>query len=477
MTASELDSTNLPLDKPFSSLRDRWHRKQWQWLLIAPLLVVPVVLVSRNLGEQTEGVEAAQALLVETMRLRLVEGYSTNRVYSGELAARRSSELGFERAGTVTTLLVDEGGVVAAGEPLARLDTRDLQAQRSQLEAQRRQVLAQLDELNTGPRSEDIAAAEGAVSDLNNQLSLATLQANRRAELYDQGAISREELDEREFGAKAIADRLQQAQSQLEALQNGTRKEQITAQAAQVDRIDAQLEEIDVAIDKSVLLAPFAGEVAARAVDEGTVVSASQQVMKLVEKGSVEARIGVPESVAQRLSVGDHTAVQVGSRVHPATVTAQLPEVDETSQTVTIVLELAPDDDLTIGATARLSVAEQQTASGYWLPSTALIAGDQGLWSVYVLEKDQAAEAYRVTRRDVEVLHTEGEPPSGQFVDQSIDEADSLSRNGLSSNRAFVRGLVAEGDRIIAAGTHRVVASQLVKPEDISEETTAEEAL
>ena len=62
---------------------------------------------------------------------------------------------------------------------------------------------------------------------------------------------------------------------------------------------------------------------------------------------------------------------------------------------------------------------------------------------------DATANTYRVARRDVEVLHTESEA--------------SLT-DGVSGNRAFVRGLVAEGDRVITSGTHRIVANQLVTP-------------
>lgn len=412
-----------------------WHK----WLLLLPLALLPLVWVVRNGGETAEVVEVQQVLPVETMRLQAEDSYAVERVYTGEIVARRSSELGFERAGTVMALLADEGDVVAAGEPLARLDMRDLEAQRQQLEAQKRQLLAQLQELETGPRREDISAAQAAVSDLANQLELAQLQANRRAELYAQGAISKEELDEKQFGANAIADRLQQAQSQLDELRNGTRQEQVSAQVAQVDQIDARIRAIDISLDKSVLTAPFSGKVSSRAIDEGTVIASGQQVMTLVE-GMVEARIGVPANVSQRLAVGSRQSVQVAGRTYPAGVTARLPVVDEASQTVTVVLELADDADVTIGATARLLTDKQQASAGYWLPSTALIAGDRGLWSVYVLSPDDS-DAYRVARRDVEVLHTEGD-------------------------RSFVRGLVAGGDRIITSGTHRVVADQLVKPSE-----------
>ena len=435
-TSSQADSTDLASQRRSQfNLTVGWRR----WLLLLPLALLPVVWVARGGSETGEVVEVAQVMPVETLRLQAVDSYQVERVYTGEVVARRSSELGFERAGTVIALLADEGDVVAADAPLAKLDMRDLEAQRQQLEAQKRQLLAQLQELEAGPRREDISAAQAAVSDLTNQLELAQLQADRRADLYAQGAISKEELDEKQFGANAIADRLQQAQSQLDELRNGTRQEQVSAQVAQVDQIDARIRAIDISLDKSVLLAPFAGKVSARAVDEGTVVGSGQQVMTLVE-GAVEARVGVPAEVSQRLAIGSRQTVQVGDRTYPAEVTARLPVVDEASQTVTVVLALADDANVTIGATARLMTNEQQTAAGYWLPSTALIAGDRGLWSVYVLASDES-DAYRVARRDVEVLHTEGD-------------------------RSFVRGLVEGGDRIIASGTHRVVADQLVSPRE-----------
>ncbi|MEL6260980.1 MAG: efflux RND transporter periplasmic adaptor subunit [Cyanobacteria bacterium J06626_6] len=406
---------------------------------------LPLLPLAQRSQEQPAVVSEA-SLPVETMRLQPTDSYQVSREYTGEVVARRSSELGFEQAGTVMALQVDEGDFVSKGDTLATLDTRDLIAQRQQLEAQKRQFLAQLQELEVGPRSEDVLAAQAAVSDLRNQLELAQIQAQRRASLYAQGAVSKEELDERQFGANAIADRLKQAQSQLMELQNGTRQEQIAAQVAQVEQMDARIRAVDIALDKSTLLAPFSGSVATRLVDEGTVVASGQQVMKLVESDRLEARIGVPEAIAPRLQAGSQQRVKVGDRTYPAQVTSQLPEVDEASQTVTIVLEIINSDraePIAIGATARLATTEQQSEKGYWLPSTALVAGGQGLWSAYVItaETKSTEPNYRVARRDVEVLHTEG-------------------------NRAFVRGLVQAGDRIITSGTHRIVSGQRVTPTD-----------
>lgn len=69
---------------------------------------------------------------------------------------------------------------------------------------------------------------------------------------------------------------------------------------------------------------------------------------------------------------------------------------------------------------------------------------ERGLWSVYVLTEpetespDEATDVYSVSRRDVEVVHTEGD-------------------------RALVRGTLQPGEPTITSGAHRMVPGQLVQ--------------
>ena len=70
--------------------------------------------------------------------------------------------------------------------------------------------------------------------------------------------------------------------------------------------------------------------------------------------------------------------------------------------------------------------------------------GVRGLWSCYVLGKSEIVAnepqtAFRVERREIEVLQTESE-------------------------RVFVRGTLQNSDRVIVNGNHRLVTGQLVRP-------------
>jgi RND family efflux transporter MFP subunit len=442
-TASQAPLKELP---PSHSSQRR-HR--WSFFGIALLLGVSGMAIAhtqffRNAAEPTQSV---QPLSVETIRLEPASSYEVRRTYTGEIVARRSSELGFEQSGTVIEILVNEGDPVAANQTLARLDTRSLQAQRQQLIAQRDQALAQLQELETGARPETIAAARAAVADLEQQVALAQLQKARREGLYQEGAIAREDLDQQTFNLGSLENRLNQAQSQLDELLAGTRQEQVMSQQANVRQLDASLQAIEIELEKSVLRSPFSGRVSQRLVDEGVVVSGGQSVLRLVEGGELEARIGVPVEMANRLTIGSQQSLQVGNQSYPAQITALLPELDTNTRTVTIVLLFRPEADVTLGQTAQLRISETQPAEGYWLPATALVPGDRGLWSVYVVNENDADDtqgSYVVARRDVEVLHTEGDDSSTQ------------------EQRVFVRGLLQPGERAITSGTHRIVSGQRV---------------
>ncbi len=434
----DADSHGTPLMDPKQSHR-RWRPRPW-WII--PLALVPLTIGSGlRFNQAGEAVVEAAPIPVVAVTAQPVDSYTIEREYVGEIVAGRSSNLGFEAGGTVVAILVDEGDGVTAGQPLARLDTRRLQTQRQQLVAQKDQALAVLNELRNGPRQQDIAAARAAVADLEQQVSLSQLQRNRREDLYQRGAISREELDQQTFGTGSLENRLAQAQSELDELLAGTRPEQIEAQAARVRQLEATIQGIDVDIAKSVIAAPFTGRISQRLVDEGVVVGGGQTILELIEGSTVEARIGIPADRVDGLSIGSRHPLTVGQQSFPATVAALLPELDTASRTVTAVFQVATAAPLTVGQTARLTLADTQQAEGFWIPSTALAQGEQGLWSVYVATPAPGdASAWEVARRHVEIVHTAGD-------------------------RVLVQGMVQPGDQVIPAGTHRVVPGQTVEVE------------
>ncbi|MEO1496570.1 MAG: efflux RND transporter periplasmic adaptor subunit [Planctomycetota bacterium] len=381
----------------------------------------------------TGGVAIADTPLpVRVFPAERVDSLERKRVYTGTLVPARRSSLSFEAAGKVVGLLVDEGDRVEADQILGRLDTRRLDAQIAQARAELVEANARLREFVAGPRVQTIAAARAEVMNLAAQRDVAARNLERRAMLVESRAISREEYDEALFEFRATEARVDVAQKQLDELEAGTRQEQIDAQQARSQALEARVADIRHQLEDTVLLAPYAGRVVRRRLDEGAVVSIGQTVFEIIEDAALEAWIGVPPRAAQTLSTGDQLYVEIDGTRHSATVRSIRAELDPQTRTRNVVLRLSDDARLVAGQVVRATIAQPVAMSGFWTPTASLTPRRRGLWAVYVVADGKADP------RDVEVIETDGD-------------------------RSFVRGALAPGEQVIAEGAHRIVAGQAVQ--------------
>ncbi len=379
-----------------------------------------------------ESTDDSTVLPVETLTAHQVDFYETARSYTGVIRPRRDTTLSLERLGTLEVIHADEGQRVEQGDVLAELDTRRLQVSRRLIEARRNEANAVLAELLAGPRRETIDAAEAEVRALKAQLELEKSNLVRRESLLADNIIPQEEFDASKFGVQAAAARLEASQRQLDELNAGTRKEKIDAQRAVLETLDAQISDVNIELEDSALLAPFAGTVSQRMVDEGAVVAPGAPIVRLVEDRALEAWIGLPVRVAADFDTGRSVELWVDDKPYAGTLHGRMPELDSDSRTRIVVFTIDDAGQLVAEQVVRLRVASRTTVDGFWLPTDALAAGPRGLWNCYSIADGRAQ------RRLVEVLYTEGD-------------------------RVLVRGTLVEGEPIIASGTHRIVSGQQVR--------------
>jgi RND family efflux transporter MFP subunit len=209
----------------------------------------------------------------------------------------------------------------------------------------------------------------------------------------------------------------------------------LAAAEAALAEADARLAAITIELEKSELRAPFAGRIAARRADEGAMLAAGAPVVEVLETGRPRARIGIAPEVAAGLVPGAEYALEIDGRERPARLAALRPDLDPASRTVTALFDLDGGGGVPFGATAVFAAETFHAAEGAWLPLSALVDGGRGTWVVYTLAEDGDAE--RIAREAVEVLSVQGD-------------------------RAYVRGALPEGVRVVRDGTHRVRPGQAV---------------
>ncbi|MEE4660275.1 MAG: efflux RND transporter periplasmic adaptor subunit [Halieaceae bacterium] len=354
-------------------------------LLLALGLVFGLSALLKLRATAQEGPVSRDPMPVAAQRYRLESSYRRPVSFIGLVRAGRVSGLGFELPGTLAALTVREGSRVSAGDVLARLDTSQLQARR------------------------DAAAAD--LSQVEAELELARIKAQRQRNLQATGAVSEEAFDETRLRAQALDARLASLQARLTGL--------------------------DIDLEKSVLRAPYDGVVAQRLVDRGAVVSASAPVLRLVAAGAREAHIGVAAEQTGLLTPGMSYRLTLRDAAFDAVLRSIRPDVDPRTLTATAVFELPESVQGLDGEPVELALYERVDMTGAWVPLSALIEGERGLWTIMELVDDGSEQVIR--RQVVEILDAQGA-------------------------QAYVRGSLAEGALYLADGVHRVAPGMAVTP-------------
>lgn len=311
--------------------------------------------------------------LAQTSPVDLEAGYPFSREYAGEVQAHQSSTLGFELAGQVSKLYVNEGDPVTAGQLLASLDTRLLVAEREELQAR--------------------------VSELETELSLARRNLDRVSRLRLENLASEREQDELNSRVNVLA--------------------------ASLDRVNAGLSANSVRMKQSELRAPFDARISRRELDSGAIVTAGVPVFRLLESARREVRAGLPDKLARALRPGDAMRVRARDQWHTGTVLAVGPTVDRA--TLSRSVRVGIDNDWPPGALAYVAIEEQVSQAGAWLPDSAVTEGLRGTWVVYVAVPVGDGR-HQLQARSVIIHHAD---QSRLFVSGALEQGEQVLKGGL----------------------------------------------
>ena len=216
-------------------------------------------------------------------------------------------------AGRITSLSVDEGAVVAAGQTVAVMDSQDLEASLHKsedlvLQAQQtvRQSMAALDQQQT-------------------QLVLARQELARAKILVKSGDATRETVDQRQQAFNGANDTVLGDRAQAAA----------AAQALAAAEQDVALYKVNIAYNT--LVAPRAGTIEYRIANIGEILPAGGRVFTMLDRGFVYMDIYLPTSAAGRTRIGSDARILLDAYpTHPipAAVTFVAAQAQFTPKTV-----------------------------------------------------------------------------------------------------------------------------------------------
>jgi HlyD family secretion protein len=218
-------------------------------------------------------------------------------------------DLAARTPGRVKEILVGEGAYVTAGQPLVRMDTAVLEAQRREAEAQRRRAAIGVDTARAlvVQRQAERQAAVAVAAQRRAELDAADKRFKRSQDLAKRGVAAAETLDNdraRFEGAKAAVSA---AEAQIAATESaiGAAESQVVDAEAAVDAARATIDRVQADIDDSTLTSPRDGRVQYRIAEPGEVLGAGGKVLNIVDLGDVYMTFFLPAEAAGRIAIGD----------------------------------------------------------------------------------------------------------------------------------------------------------------------------
>lgn len=292
--------------------------------------------------------------------------------------------------GRIAEVTVREGDTVKLGQVITRINDAELRAQlrgaeasvqaaQERLQRARQQLpvlQAQLQQANLTTQQaqqesqgrvleakNSLAAARAELVEAQANLNLALAEQKRTSELYTQGVVAAQQLDEDEAQAKAtqarvvaVRQQVQAAEGRLAQAQATLRNPPIRAAAAleiqkqiaqartdilvaqqEVRNALAQKAEIQANLDYLVINSPTDGTIITRSVEPGEVVAAGEPLLTLVNLDELYLRGFIPEGQIGLVKLGQPAKVYLDSfseQPLAATVTRVDPKASFTPENI-----------------------------------------------------------------------------------------------------------------------------------------------
>ena len=289
---------------------------------------------------------------IETVKISAPSGRS----FTGVVAARVQSDLGFRVAGKVVERLVDTGQTVRRGQALMRIDPKDLR-------------LA-------------LQAHEEAVAAAKARARQTALEESRYGKLIGAGAISASAYEQVKAAAESARADLNAAQAQADVARNNT--------------------------GYAILAADADGVVVETLAEPGQVIATGQVVVRIAHAGAREAVIDLPEAL--RPAIGSPGRATLYGRALVGS--AQLRQLSDAADRQTRTFEArytltGPLSDAPLGSTISIQISDGQRDPALQVPIGAISDSGKGP-GVWLVE----GETPRVTWRAVQIARLSDEAAS-----------------------------------------------------------------
>lgn len=388
------------------------NNKRIVYLLLALLAVlIFAAAIKEQITPKGEEVE-----LAEVKKRTIIERISA----SGKIYPEKEVKISSDVSGEIVELYVKEGDSVRQGQQLLRIDQEAYASSVERGQASLDNARAQM-----AMSKASVKSSEAQKAQIEAQLVNARQVFNRNKQLFKDGVIARQELEQSESSLRSLEANLRAAEASIESGEEGVRASQHTVKSMQ-----ASLKELRTNLNRTSIAAPTDGVISMLNVEQGervvgTIQMTGTEIMRISNFSSIEVRVEVSETDILRVDVGDDAEIELDAymdRVFTGKVTeiansaANASNVISTEQVTNFVVKIRIDAEsyadlvakssifpLRPGMSASVDILTEQSSDALTVPIqsvTAREADPDTDKSFSELDEDELIEVVFVSKGD-----------------------------------------------------------------------------
>jgi HlyD family secretion protein len=380
-----------------------WWRER-RVLGIAAAIVVLIVVILWWRSCHTTAAADATSVEVSVQVAKAERGTIAREVTAvATLAAQREATISPKIAAQIAQMPLLTNRRVRAGDVLVVLESRDVAAQRAEAASALTEAETTAHSTVNGAIPITNAQDTKAVRDARANLDTQEKTYERRKLLFEQGGISKKDLEATALAVTQAQDDLRVAEASASAHHAVTNPGDIQVAESRIQQARDRLRNLDAQLSYTVIRAPFDGVITGQFQYQGDLAAAGGKLVTIADATNLIAKTQVSEEVASALKPGD--AVKIIPEDQPGqtfdgVISLVGHGADPQSRSVEVWARVPnPSGTLRPNGIARMTIAAQSVTNAVIVPASAITLdatnGNSG--TVMVVDAKSVAHEVHVT--------------------------------------------------------------------------------
>ena len=369
-------------------------------LLLLALTILIIWRYRKSAGEAEEKVTPVVSVKVAKAEKGSI---AAEVVAVGTIWPREKADVSAKVSAQIKKMALLKNKFVRAGEVIAVLESRDLQAQRAEAVAALNQARAEERSVVTGTIPKTNAEDQKALLDARAKVNNARATYQRRRTLYDQGGISKKDLEASQLDLTTAEDELRLQQQTVSLRGRSLNPNDRALAAAKTAEAQQHLATLDAQLSYATIRSPISGIVTDQYQYEGEFAAPGGKLVTIADVTSVIVKAPFSDTVASQMKVGDSVSVvptDTSAEEMKGQVTLLSRSSDPTNRTVEVWVTLANGQGLLrANGAAEVKVFANSKSDAIVVPAAAvtLEASNADEGTVMVVDAQNVAHEKKVT--------------------------------------------------------------------------------